>query len=84
MSIFAQVATRAIASTILNRRTHLHERSNAIDVFFGHGNPMNADYDHLGPDAQLAIPTPEHFLPLLYVLGTRQPGGLIVVSRFGF
>jgi hypothetical protein len=84
MSIFAQVATRAIASTILNRRTHLHERSSAIDVFFGHGNPMNADYDHLGPDAQSAIPTPEHFLPLLYVLGTRQPGDLLSFPVSGF
>lgn len=27
------------------------------------------DYASLGPDAELAIPTPEHYLPLLYVLG---------------
>lgn len=32
------------------------------------------DYPSLGPDAALAIPTPEHFLPLLYVLGTRRAG----------
>jgi 4,5-DOPA dioxygenase extradiol len=28
----------------------------------------------LGQDAQLAAPTPEHFWPILYVLGARRPG----------
>lgn len=32
------------------------------------------EYEKLGPDALLSIPTPEHYLPLLYVLGTRQEG----------
>ena len=30
------------------------------------------DYESLGPDAALAIPTPDHYLPLLYVLGAAQ------------
>jgi 4,5-DOPA dioxygenase extradiol len=30
-------------------------------------------YESLGPDAMLSIPTPEHFLPLLYVLAACQP-----------
>ena len=30
------------------------------------------DYGALGPDAALSIPTPEHYLPLLYVLGVAQ------------
>jgi 4,5-DOPA dioxygenase extradiol len=32
------------------------------------------DYQRLGQDAALSIPTPEHYLPLLYVLGARQGG----------
>jgi len=32
------------------------------------------DYRELGPDAALSVPIPDHFLPLLYVLGTRRPG----------
>lgn len=30
-------------------------------------------YEALGRDAMLSIPTPDHYLPLLYVLGLRRP-----------
>ena len=33
-----------------------------------------AGYQALGRDAQLAVPTPDHFWPLLYVLGARHAG----------
>ena len=29
-------------------------------------------YERLGKDAMLSIPTPDHYLPLLYVLGAAQ------------
>ena len=38
----------------------------------GDFNPL-VDYETLGPDAMLSVPTPDHYLPLLYVLATRQP-----------
>ena len=35
------------------------------------------------PDAALANPTPEHYLPLLYVLGARQPDDAITLPVEG-
>lgn len=32
------------------------------------------DYEKLGRDAMLSIPTPDHYLPLLYAVATRQNG----------
>ncbi len=32
------------------------------------------DYVNLGADAQWSIPTPEHFLPLLYIMGMQRDG----------
>ena len=29
-------------------------------------------YKGLGPDAMMSVPTPDHYLPLLYVLGLRK------------
>jgi 4,5-DOPA dioxygenase extradiol len=35
------------------------------------------DYESLGREALLSIPTPDHYLPLLYVIGARQQGDAI-------
>ncbi len=32
------------------------------------------DYPSLGPAVQLAVPTPEHYLPLLYALALKREG----------
>lgn len=42
------------------------------------------DYGKLGDGARLAVPTPEHYLPLLYVLGCRRPGDVVSVPVKGF
>ncbi len=36
------------------------------------------DYHALGEDARLSVPTPEHYLPLLYVIALQQPDESIV------
>ncbi|HEY6844524.1 MAG TPA: 4,5-DOPA dioxygenase extradiol [Thermoanaerobaculia bacterium] len=38
----------------------------------GNDEPL-VDYELLGRDAVLSVPTPDHYLPLLYVMGTRHP-----------
>lgn len=43
-----------------------------------------ADYRAMGPDAELSVPTPDHYLPLLYVLGARRDGEAISYPVEGF
>lgn len=37
-----------------------------------------ADYLALDPDAALAVPTPEHYYPLVYALAVRAPGEKVI------
>jgi 4,5-DOPA dioxygenase extradiol len=41
-------------------------------------------YEGLGDAARLSVPTPEHYLPLLYVLGTARPGEAATIPVTGF
>jgi 4,5-DOPA dioxygenase extradiol len=41
-------------------------------------------YEQLGDGARLSVPTPEHYLPLLYVLGSRLPGDVVTIPLTGF
>ena len=41
------------------------------------------DVERLGPDAGRAIPTPEHYLPLLYVIATRGPEEVVTFPTAG-
>jgi 4,5-DOPA dioxygenase extradiol len=40
-------------------------------------------YEGAGEDARLSVPTPEHYLPLLYVLGAQRPGETAAVAIDG-
>lgn len=41
------------------------------------------DFTNLGEDARLSVPTPDHFQPLLYVLGLVRPGDAISFPTTG-
>jgi 4,5-DOPA dioxygenase extradiol len=40
-------------------------------ILAGEHKPL-VDYERMGRDAALSVPTPDHYLPLLYVLACRQ------------
>ena len=42
------------------------------------------EYESLGKDALLSAPTPDHYLPLLYVLGQQQEGDAVSFPVEGF
>jgi len=44
------------------------------DLIIANNHTALMEYTNLGPDVQEAIPTPEHFLPLLYALALKQKG----------
>jgi len=46
---------------------------NARDWMLSHDHAPLIDYEELGRDAMLSAPTPDHYLPLLYILGASTP-----------
>ncbi len=52
--------------------TRFEQRARAL-MDAGEHAPL-VDYEALGDDALLSVPTPEHYLPLLYVLGAQRQG----------
>ncbi|MFY9621566.1 MAG: 4,5-DOPA dioxygenase extradiol [Pyrinomonadaceae bacterium] len=52
-------------------------------IMSGNFAPL-VDYESLGRDALLSVPTPDHYLPLLYVLGAAQPEDSITFPVEGF
>ena len=41
------------------------------------------NYETLGREAQMAVPTPEHYLPLLYVIGAEAPDDRVEIFADG-
>ena len=48
--------------------------SQARELLLANDHPPLIDYENLGEDARLSAPTPDHYLPLLYVMGSRMDG----------
>ncbi len=53
------------------------------DLLLAGDNKPLIDYEQLGPDAMLSIPTPDHYLPLLYVMGARQKDDAVTFPASG-
>jgi len=50
----------------------LRFEKSAREWMIAHEDEPLINYEQLGRDAMLSAPTPDHYLPLLYILGTRR------------
>ena len=65
-------AVRARGSRNLLGESRFESRAREL-LLAGESTPL-VEYEGLGKEGLLSIPTPDHYLPLLYVIGTRQDG----------
>jgi 4,5-DOPA dioxygenase extradiol len=66
----------------LDWAVRFEERAREL-LLAGEHEPLIA-YETLGRDASLSVPTPDHYLPLLYVLAQARPGEPITFPVEGF
>ena len=71
---FAQEELRTLLIRGLFSRTR---RAQSYLLVAEESNPLIDNENKLGEEATLAIPTPDHYLPFLYVIGTRTPSELV-------
>jgi 4,5-DOPA dioxygenase extradiol len=55
-----------------------------IEAVLAGNDTSLVDYPRVADSARLSVPTPEHYLPLLYVLGSRRPGEAARITPTGF
>ena len=65
-------------------RYSAYPRTGTRDLILARDHGPLVAYEGLGADAMLAVPTPEHYLPLLYVLAQQQDGEPTTFPVAGF
>ena len=56
----------------------------ARELLLAGDDPPLVDYETLGRDATLSVPTPDHYLPLLYIMALRREGEQVSFRVEGF
>ena len=54
------------------------------EALLGRDHAALIDYPRFGADSALAVPTPDHYLPMLYVLGTQGHADKVRIFTEGF